>query len=138
MCDQNRFCRLQMRVSRHGAVARGFGACEHCFDPIGNQVLQDVDAVTHEEAKISCNLFVAAASGVELVAGRADQRGELFFDEVVDVFGFRIVQKLGRRFRSAPDFFQRLHNFGKLSHGKHSRMLERVGVGAAGGEFEGQ
>ena len=56
--------------------------------------MQGVDALAHEEAEIGCDLLVATASGVQLVAGGADQRGELLFHEVVDVLGFRIVEKL--------------------------------------------
>ena len=91
-----------------------------------------------EEAEVGRDLFVAAAAGVQFVAGIADQRGELLFDEVVDVFGFGIVEKLRRRFGAEADFLQRFHYLGKLFGGKHSSMFESVGVGAAGGEFEGQ
>ena len=55
--------------------------------------MQCIDVVAQKEAKISRNLLVAAASGVQLVTGRADQRDELLFYEVVNIFGFRIVKK---------------------------------------------
>jgi hypothetical protein len=64
--------------------------------------------------------------------------GKLLFYEVVNVFGFRIVEKLRRRFSTVADFFQGFHNFGKLFGRKHSGVFESVGVGATGGEFEGQ
>ena len=48
--------------------------------------------MAHEEAEVGRNLLVAAAPGVQLVASGADQRDELLFDEVVNVFGFRIVE----------------------------------------------
>ena len=100
--------------------------------------MQDIDAVAHEEAEVGRNLLVAAASGVQLVASGADQRDELLFDEVVDVFGFRVVEEFQRRFGAVADFSERFCDLGKLFGGQHSGMFESVGVGAAGGEFEGQ
>ena len=94
--------------------------------------------MAHEEAEVGRDLFVAAASGMQLVAGGADQRDELLFYEVVNVFRCRIVQKFGRGFGTAADFSQRFHNFGKFFGGQHSGVFQSVGVGAAGGEFEGQ
>jgi len=130
--------RLQVGVRWHGCAARSFGAREDRLDPIGDQGSQSIDVLAYEEAEIGCDLFVAAAAGVQLVAGGADQRGKLLFYEVVNVFGFRIVEKLGRRFGALADFFERLHDFGKLFGRKHSGVFESVGVGAAGREFEGQ
>ena len=92
----------------------------------------------HEEPKVGRNLLVAAAPGVQLVAGGADQRGELLFDEVVDVFGFRIVQEFGVDLSATADFRESSQDFGEFFGGEHAGMFERVGVGAAGGEFEGQ
>ncbi len=57
---------------------------------------------------------------------------------MVNVFGFRIVEELRFGFGALADFFQRFYDCGKLVGGKHSRVLQGVGVGAAGGEFEGQ
>src|SRR5450631_4456 len=75
---------------------------------------------------------------MQLVAGSADQRCELLFNKVVNVFGFRIVEKSGRRFGAVADFSQSFHDCGKLFGGENSGVCESVGMGAAGGEFEGQ
>jgi len=59
----------QMRVLRAWRAARRFGANEDRLKPIGDQVLQGVDAVGHKRAEGRFrDLFVAAASGMELVA----------------------------------------------------------------------
>ena len=87
------------------------------------RALQGVDALAHEEAEVGRDLFVAAASGVQFVAGRADQRSELLFYEVVNVFGFGIVQKFRRGFGAAGDFSQRLSRFRKALRRK---ALQRV------------
>ena len=108
------------------------------LDPIGDQVLQGVDALADEEPEVGCDLFVAAASGVQLVAGGADQRGELLFYEVMDVLGFRIVEKLWIGLGAVGDVSQRFRDFRKFFRGKHTGVLESVGVGTAGGEFERQ
>ena len=107
MRDQHRLRRLQVGVRRHRRVARGLGTRQHRLDPIGQQVLQRVDALAHKEAEVGRDLLVAAASGVQLVSGRANQRGELLFNEVVNVFGFGIVQKRRVGFGAAADFSQR-------------------------------
>ena len=140
MRDQNGFSWLQVRVGGHGHVtACGFGARENRLDPIGDQVLQSVDALAHEEAEVGRDLFVAAAAGVQLVAGRSDQRGELFFYEVVDVFGFRIVEKFGEvsarwPISSAPSRFRKALRRKALLHVRarwHGRGWRRVQRAAA-------
>ena len=142
MRDQDWLRRLQVRVRWHGEqrrrAGRGLGAHEDRLDPIGDQGSQSIYALAHEEAEVGRDLFVAAAASVQLVASSSDQRGELLFYKVVNVFGFRIVEKLWRRCRALADFSQRFHNFGQLFGGKDSGVFESVGVGAAGGEFKGQ
>src|SRR5271170_55750 len=139
MRDQNRFGRLQMRVSRHGIGACCFGAREQRLDPVRNQILQRIDALANEESQIGSNLFVAAASSMQLVTAGANQCGELLLDKVVDVLSLRIVEKFWRRFGAPPpNLSQRFDDFRELFRGKHSSMFESTGMSAAGGEFEGQ
>ena len=126
-----------MRIRWHSRVASSVGARKDCLDPIGNQVLQRVDAVAHEEAKVGRNLLVPAASGVKLIPRCADLHSELLFYEVVNVFGFGIVEKRRVRLGAASDFSQRFHDLGKFFGGKHSGMFQCVRVSAAGGQFIG-
>ena len=48
----------------------------------------------HEETQIGGDLLVAAASGVQFERGLADDLLQVFFDEVVNVLGLFVVQKL--------------------------------------------
>src|ERR1019366_9230651 len=103
---------------------------------MAEQILQLVNGGAHEETKVGGNLLIAAASRVQFVASRADDHGQLFFDEVVDVFHSRIVQEFGRIFGVASDLVEAVDDLGQLFGSEHTSMFERAGVCAAGGEFK--
>ncbi len=83
-------------------------------------------------------MLVAAASRMKLVAGGADDHGQLLFDEVVDVFRSGIVQKFRRILGVARDLVESVDNFGEFLRAEHARVFERAGMRAAGGEFKGE
>src|ERR1035438_7798984 len=103
---------------------------------MAEQILQLVNGGAHEETKVGSNLLVAAASRVQFVASRADDHGQLFFHEVVDVFHSRIVQEFRRIFGVARDLVEAVDNLGEFLGSEHTSMFERAGMRAAGGQFK--
>ena len=91
-----------------------------------------------EQPKVSRNLLIAATSSVQFVASRADERGQLLFDKVMNIFCFVVVEKGWIRNGATSNFREGFKDFRKLFRRQHSRVFQSVGMGAAGGEFEGQ
>ena len=68
MPDQNRFSPLQMRVRRHGSIARLFRTIHQRAAQLGNFLPQLIDGSAHVQPQIGRDLLIAAASAVQLVS----------------------------------------------------------------------
>ena len=110
MRDQDRLGALQMGVSRHGRASCLLGAVESDAQPLRQIGAHLVDRGPYVETEIGCNLFVAAAAAVQFVSGIADQRDQLFFDEVMYIFGFVVVEKRRACRSLLTDLLQTLQN----------------------------
>ena len=106
MRDQHWFRALQVRVRRHCSLTNLFGAIKNGRNQRRKLFTDFVAAGAEVQAEIGRNLLVAAASAVQLIASVPDQSDQLLLDEVVNVFGLGIVQKLWRIGSFLPDQFQ--------------------------------
>jgi hypothetical protein len=85
MPEGHRLGGLQMGEARHrvGGVLRGaFGQRPH---EVAELAVQPIDGIAHPEAKIGGDLVVAAAPGVQALAGLADPLGEPRLDIHVNI-----------------------------------------------------
>ena len=57
--------------------------------------MTEADLLADVEAQVGGDLLVAAAAGVEFETERADALNECQFDEVMNVFGGRVIAHLG-------------------------------------------
>ncbi len=92
MAEGDRLRDLKVSEAGHRRVGIGFGDVEQVLLEVDNQHEDLVDRVAQPQADVGCDLVVAAASGVQALAGVADKRGEALFDVEVDVF---VVQAPG-------------------------------------------
>ncbi len=86
MGKQNRLGVLHVRHAGHGYAEIGLGLLEKSTQQLEQRELDARCCIHHKEAKIGCDQFVAAASGVQLPAERAEFMHERTFDEVMDIF----------------------------------------------------
>src|ERR1700677_3436755 len=87
MSHENRFGALHVRVAGHDRVAGGFGLFDERAGPGGESCNNLVNLAADIKTQIGCDLLVAATPGVQLEAERANVLDQLYFDEVMDVFG---------------------------------------------------
>jgi len=115
MRNQNRLGPLQMGVCRHGRVSRLLGAVHENAEPLRHIGLQLVDASANIEPEVGRNLLIAAAPAVQFVAGIADSCDQLFFDKVMNILRFIILEKYGRGGRGLSNFLQAFENRNQLT-----------------------
>ncbi len=128
---------LEMRIGRHH---RGFGIlCLFKERERPCSELRDggVDGVTDEEAEVSGDLLVAAATRVELEGDVADFGGEGELDEVVDVLGFRRGD-VGGCGQAGKDRVEAVKCQFQLGGRENAGSSDGVGVRFAGSDFLGQ
>jgi hypothetical protein len=94
-----------------------------------------IDRGTDIQTQIGCNLLITAATAVQLVSGFADDRDELLFDEVMNIFRFGVFEKCGRYRGTLADLFQPLQNADELICGENPSILQRARMRAAGRKF---
>jgi hypothetical protein len=98
MAERHRLRGLQMGEAGHrigGVLGGALGQRAH---QVGELRVEAVDRVAHPQAEIGRHLVVAAARGVQPLAGLADALGQPRLDVHVDVF-----ERLGERERAALD-----------------------------------
>ncbi len=115
--DEHRLGALHVRVAGHHGIAGSLRACStSALAQAASASMTERDLLAHVEAQIGGDLLVAAAAGVQLEAERADALDECKFDEVMNVFGGRVIAH------------QRLAGFGGVVGGNR---VERVADGCA-------
>ena len=75
---------------------------------------------------------------MQLLAGLADERHQLFLHEVMHVFSFRIVEVSGLLLTGLADFVQRRGNQRKFRRRNNARGFQSLRVRAAGRQFIAQ
>jgi hypothetical protein len=73
---------------------------------------------------------------VELVSRLADERNQLLLDEVMNIFGFVVLQKRRIGLGFLTDLFETANDIGSLFRRQDARMLECPRVRTARLEFE--
>ena len=106
MRNQHGLGSLGVRVGRHRCIARFLSSRKECIEPISEQTLNLVDRRTHIKAQIGRDLFIAASAAVEFVTGVANQRDQLFFNEMVNILRLVIREKRRDRLRLLSNFNQ--------------------------------
>src|SRR4029077_3769845 len=87
------------------------------------------------ETQIGSNLFVTAATAVQLVSRVANQCDQLFFDKVMHILGFVVLRKGRRGGGLFENLLQTLKDRDQLGRRQYSRILQRSGVDAADGQL---
>src|SRR5262249_4558850 len=85
-------CALQMRVRRHHSGLQSFCAVNKNFQQLLQPALQFLNRHADKQPQIGGDLLIAAAPAVQLLTGFANQRDQLFFYKMVNIFGRGIVK----------------------------------------------
>src|SRR5262249_37829375 len=85
-------CALQMRVRRHRSGLQSFCAVNKNFQQLLQPALQFLNRHADKQPQIGGDLLIAAAPAVQLLTGFANQRDQLFFYKMVNIFGGGIVK----------------------------------------------
>ena len=97
--------------------------------------LENIDVCADVKPQVGGDLLVATTAAVQFVAGVADQRGELLFDEMMDVFGF-IVFKISGRVRGVlSDLRQAVENRIEFAVRQNSGQPQGASVRSTGRKF---
>ncbi len=134
MRAQNGLGALPVRVAGQHGIAQLFRAAEQDFVPLAQLPPESLDLLPDEQPQISCDLFVAAAPGVELASHFTHVLHQPQLDKVVDVFGIRFeIGGVGAR--PLADLSQAGENRVVLSRSQHVGAGQRFGVGATRSQF---
>ena len=132
---QHRFCRLQMRVRRHGCAARIFRLFDKRLDQLDQLALKLIDRVSHEQAQVSCDLLIATASGVQLEANIAGELHQPAFEKVMDVLGLTVLQEMGITLENMLDVIESFEQRLQFRRREHTDAGERASMRAAGSDL---
>ena len=125
---------LPVRVAGQHGIVQLFRAAEQSFVPFAQLPSESIDLLPDEQPQVSCDLFVAAAAGVELASHLAHVLHQPQLDKVVDVFGIRFeIGGVGAR--PLADLSQAGENRVVLSRGQHAGAGQRLSVGATRSQF---
>ncbi len=114
-------------------------ACSRITDEeFGDLTLKACRGVDHEEAKIGRDKFVAAAAGVQLPSERAEFMDQCAFDEMVNVFSGRAVEKRWIVVELGRDRIERFECVANLDFGEDADLLQRARPRAIDGQLIGQ
>jgi hypothetical protein len=127
-----------MCVSRHHQSLRFGGAVQQGFQQIAQQGAQVVYGIPDEQAQVSGDLFIAAASAVQLLPGFADERYQLFLYKVMNVFSFWIIEVSGLLLTGLADLVQRRGDQTEFRRRNNARGFQSLRVCAAGRKFVAQ
>ena len=98
---------LHMRGTRHWNAEVTFGLRGNGTQERGECRPDFACGGHHVHPELSSHHFVATAAGVELCAQRSQFLDELGFGEMVNVFGFGVIQPRRIRLRPRLDFIER-------------------------------
>src|SRR5579859_6070108 len=96
---------------------------------------QLIDRRSGVQAQVRCDLLIPAAATMQFVARVADHCGELFFYEVVHVFGLAVFYECRRSGSLFADLLQPLQDADQFVGRKNARSFERLRVRTAGCQF---
>jgi hypothetical protein len=128
--ERRRLGGLQMGEARHHRRRVLGGAVDQRPHRVGDLRIQPVDRVAHPEAHIRRHLVVAAARGVQALAGLPDALGQARLHVHVDVLE-RLVEIEGPGLDLTLDRLQPLPDRRLLVGGKDPHMAQHGGVGEA-------
>ncbi len=138
MGKQNGLGVLHVRHASHGSFQVSFclgGECTDEGDEGGTNLRCRID---HEKAEIRGDEFIAAATGVEFPAQRAELLHQSLFDEMVDIFGGGRGQPHGIRFGALGNFIERGQCLLHFMFCQDATALQRLSPGAIDGDFIGE
>ena len=87
---------LHVRVRGHSCISCLFSAINNDRNEFRQRCASFIASSPNIYPQIGCDLLIAAATAVQLVAGVADQHDQMFLDEMVDVFRLVVVKDFGR------------------------------------------
>ena len=111
MRQQNRLRVLHVRVAGHGNLQIALGLRSDGAFQGSERAAEVLRSFAHIHTKFGSDHFVAAAAGVQLRAQRAeffDQRG---FDEMMNIFGWRLVEPRSIGLGAPCDFAESSDDF---------------------------
>jgi hypothetical protein len=125
---------LEVRVAGERVLGVALGELEERALRVAGEFIEAVDLVAQEEARSDGHLVVAAAAGVELVAGRADDLDQTRLDETVHVLGPSEFGTLDEpRLGGQPaDLLEPARDLGGLGRREDPSPLQPTGVRRAG------
>jgi hypothetical protein len=141
MRSENWLSALKMGVAGHDGFAGGTGLLDKRVGPLGESIDDEVDLIADVEAEVSGYLFVAATAGVQFEAERADAFNKSEFNEVMNVFGERVIADEGlARFRCVigGDAVERGAQGRAFFRSQDAGCDQGRCVGFAGGYFVGE
>ena len=129
MRNQHRLGALQVRVGGHGGGAGSFGAINKRGNQLGQLIADFVTGGARVQTQIGCDLLIAAAPAVQFVAQIADNRHQTLLDEVVDVFGFVVLEQASVFRNAIADLLQAAQHGLKFLERQDSGLRQRTRVG---------
>ena len=132
VAEADRLGALQMGVARHYIAGRALGLGAEGLDQIAELIRELVHGVPQPEPDIQRDLVVAAAAGVQPLAGVADAGGQRLLDKGMHVLGCRVDRERAG-VQILKDTAQTLRNRGGV-RGRDDALLaehRRMGQAAA-------
>ena len=126
MPEGHRLGRLQVGEARHDGVGFALGLLQQALLQAGDFAQDQVDFVTQPQANVGGDLVVAAAPGVQFLAGHADAIGQARLDVHVHVFEVHAPVEL-----AGLDFL--LDGAQAVDDGVALRVSEHADLGQHGG-----
>ncbi len=129
MAERDGLRDLQVRVAGHDRVGVPLGQIDERAAQRGKPIGEPVDRLAQPEPQVGGHLVVARATGVEPLAGVADERGEPLLDVEMNVLEVARPRKIAaldfvaNRFHPALDCGEIIRGQ-YAGRGKHSRVRQ--------------
>jgi hypothetical protein len=133
VAEGHRLGDLEMGEAGHDAVGFALGEIEQAGGEAVDQADQFVDGVAHVQAHVGGDLIVAAAAGVQALAGVADALGEPRLDVHVHVFQ-RLTPLEAAGGDVGGDVVQSADDGLDVVGREHPDLAEHAGVGLGAGD----
>jgi len=128
VAESHRLGDLEVGEAGHRRAGVGFGDVQQLRLEFRDQRQDLVDRVAQPQADVGRDLVVAAASGVEALAGVADERGEALLDVEVDVLVVEVPGEFAA-FDFAGDLRHPALDVGQILCADDALLRQHLGVG---------